>query len=61
MFLLPMTPSRALEETPFEDLFARLHASSPDPWSTYTHTSPHGTREDRAAAIAAQWRHECFR
>jgi sorting nexin-1/2 len=28
--------SRALEENPFEDPFARPRASSPDPWSTYT-------------------------
>jgi sorting nexin-1/2 len=31
--------SRALEENPFEDPFARPRASSPDPWSTYTHQS----------------------
>jgi sorting nexin-1/2 len=29
--------SRALEENPFEDPFARPRANSPDPWSTYTH------------------------
>ena len=31
--------SRALEENPFEDPFARPRAGSPDPWSTYTHQS----------------------
>ena len=31
--------SRALEENPFEDPFARPRANSPDPWSTYTHQS----------------------
>ena len=31
--------SRALEENPFEDPFARPRASSPDPWSTFAHQS----------------------
>ena len=31
--------SRALEENPFEDPFARPRPASPDPWSTYTHQS----------------------
>jgi sorting nexin-1/2 len=31
--------SRALEENPFEDPFARPRSNSPDPWSTYTHQS----------------------
>ncbi|KAI0255922.1 Vps5 C terminal like-domain-containing protein [Lactifluus subvellereus] len=31
--------SRALEENPFEDPFARPRPSSPDPWSSFTHQS----------------------
>ncbi|KAI9458113.1 Vps5-domain-containing protein [Russula earlei] len=31
--------SRALEENPFEDPFARPRSGSPDPWSNYTHQS----------------------
>jgi sorting nexin-1/2 len=31
--------SRALEENPFEDPFARPRPDSPDPWSTYAHQS----------------------
>jgi len=31
--------SRALEENPFEDPFARTRSGSPDPWSSYTHQS----------------------
>ncbi|KAH9995539.1 Vps5 C terminal like-domain-containing protein [Russula vinacea] len=31
--------SRALEENPFEDPFARPRSGSPDPWSTFAHQS----------------------
>jgi sorting nexin-1/2 len=31
--------SRALEENPFEDPFARPRSGSPDPWSSYNHPS----------------------
>jgi len=31
--------SRALEENPFEDPFARPRSGSPDPWSSYVHQS----------------------
>ena len=31
--------SRALEENPFEDPFARPRSGSPDPWTSYIHQS----------------------
>ncbi|THH16957.1 hypothetical protein EW146_g3758 [Bondarzewia mesenterica] len=45
--------SRALEENPFEDPFAKPRSSSPDPWYSYLHRSTHLPNHEFESSAAA--------